>query len=35
MISYAMIQINKQEQKEQEQIVNGVNVSKLLELLKQ
>ena len=31
MISYAMNQINKQEQKEQkqEQIVNGVNVSKL------
>jgi uncharacterized OsmC-like protein len=29
MISYTMIQINKQEQKEQEQIVNGVNVSKL------
>jgi len=29
MISYAMNQINKQEQKEQEQIANGVNVSKL------
>ena len=29
MISYAMNQINKQEQKEQEQIVNGVNVYKL------
>ncbi len=29
MISFAMNQINKQEQKEQEQIVNGVNVSTL------
>ena len=29
MISYAMNQIKIQEQKEQEQMVNGVNVSKL------